>query len=719
MAESQTQLQIVITALDEASNTLRQIATSSSSAMQEVASSTNEASEAHKGFMGTLEGTIHNVFDYVIAYELLEKTLETVHAFFEEAISGAMEAGDTLAQLKVNVENAGLSYKQLGPEIAETAQQHIALGFGVEETEQSLGRLLLTTGSYKDAVALNNLAMDLSRSKQIDLATATQLVEQVMAGNTRIMKQYGISLDSATTSAQALTILQDKVKGSTEAAADTAAGKWREVQAQWQDIENQVGDELLPVLEQLFTVFEQNLPAITTSLTTLGNELRTDYDNLVAIGNATGSLFLLKSFVVGLEASFTGLTNAIGFVRAGIEDLQGGSLVATANGFGLLSSGAAVTTDDFNKLSFTTDITGQSVSNAAGAFDDITNRIHSADSAALKHADAIAKLADEYDKMKDQGAVDLASLTDEFQQKSQSIGDSINSIKLQIQDLNNSYNTQSSDAVTQVADKIAASETKITDLKTKIASIGDTADVSGLTQAQKDQYASQKATLEKQLEGEQANYDSSLQFRQDHADAVAAAETRAGKTDLQRTIDDYSAKQALAAQDYNTKLSRLNQELAAKQNEQALEFQLYQEKSLQIKVVLDTAQVYFMQLSADRVDTTTKEVDAEIQQFQKLAAVISATKSASMSAFGAITVPSTPAVHVKDAVITPGGQVIHTDPADYLFATKNPASLGGGGGITVNVTGNTISNNLDLSKIAQAVSKEIVKTLGLNQRISV
>ena len=34
---------------------------------------------------------------------------------------------------------------------------------------------------------------------------------------------------------------------------------------------------------------------------------------------------------------------------------------------------------------------------------------------------------------------------------------------------------------------------------------------------------------------------------------------------------------------------------------------------------------------------------------------------------------------VGDLVITPGGQAFQTSPADYLFATKDPSSLGGGG----------------------------------------
>jgi hypothetical protein len=36
------------------------------------------------------------------------------------------------------------------------------------------------------------------------------------------------------------------------------------------------------------------------------------------------------------------------------------------------------------------------------------------------------------------------------------------------------------------------------------------------------------------------------------------------------------------------------------------------------------------------------------------------------------------AIGVNDAIITPGGQVIQTNPSDYLIATKTPGALGGG-----------------------------------------
>jgi len=42
---------------------------------------------------------------------------------------------------------------------------------------------------------------------------------------------------------------------------------------------------------------------------------------------------------------------------------------------------------------------------------------------------------------------------------------------------------------------------------------------------------------------------------------------------------------------------------------------------------------------------------------------------------------------VNDAIISPKGDIITTHPDDYIIATKNPSSLGGGGNYTVNISG--------------------------------
>lgn len=70
-------------------------------------------------------------------------------------------------------------------------------------------------------------------------------------------------------------------------------------------------------------------------------------------------------------------------------------------------------------------------------------------------------------------------------------------------------------------------------------------------------------------------------------------------------------------------------------------------------------------------------------------------------------------VGVDDAVISPSGQVISTHPDDWLIATKNPASLTGGGGITVNINGGTYLSE----DAAERMGDLIMKRLGLSNAL--
>lgn len=63
--------------------------------------------------------------------------------------------------------------------------------------------------------------------------------------------------------------------------------------------------------------------------------------------------------------------------------------------------------------------------------------------------------------------------------------------------------------------------------------------------------------------------------------------------------------------------------------------------------------------------------------------------------------------NVKDAIITPSG-VVNTDPNDYIIATKNPQSLGkGGGSPTFNVTINnpSVRNDEDIKKLVREIQR--------------
>ena len=687
MASNDTQLQIVISALDNASATLKQIANNTAQAGEQVTASSESSSLS----FGKL---VESIGLAEIAVEALRETWGEVKGFFEESINAAVDASATMAQVKVDVANAGLAYSQIGPQIDAVAQKNEMLGFSQEDTQLSMGKLLLATGDYSQALKLNQLAMDLSRAKGIDLNDATVLIQQVMAGNTRALKQYGISLDSATTSGEALNMLQQKLQGSSQAFADTSAGDMAIMKAQWEEMQVQVGEAFMPILKEVFTQFEEHLPEIISFLKGMADMLGKDFDNIVYIGNSTGIFEAIKLVVEGLVGDFMLLSKGIELIADGIRDLRGETLNYTREG-SALSSTIQMNADDFKKLNLTTSPT-------AANFDDIANHIQAADNAMVKHSDAVSQLTTEYDKMQQSGANDLASLADAFATKMDSINKTITDTQAKITDLIDSYSETQKTDTEKVAEAIVASSQKIADLKTQ------------LSQATT---ANEQENLQKQLDAEQASYTSSQAWQQAHQDAMTAATARASETDLQRTIDDYNTKQAKDAETLAKQIKNLNDQYTAAQKEAADETKTYNDKVTQINGILDAAQLYFNKLSAERVATTTAEVKAEIAQFQALAAAISQTKSASASGIAGITIPYLPTTKVNDAVITPGGQVIQTDPADYLFATKNPGSLANNASghssttVVVNINGGNYLDAQGANMIARAFAKEVGRQL--------
>ena len=72
------------------------------------------------------------------------------------------------------------------------------------------------------------------------------------------------------------------------------------------------------------------------------------------------------------------------------------------------------------------------------------------------------------------------------------------------------------------------------------------------------------------------------------------------------------------------------------------------------------------------------------------------------------------ALSVNDAIISPDGNIITTHPDDYLIATKNPQSLGGGGGVVINITGNSFMGEDDM---AEKIGNRLMNIVKLNAQV--
>ncbi|HEX3861302.1 MAG TPA: hypothetical protein VHY35_06370 [Stellaceae bacterium] len=753
MASNDTVLSIVVKLIDDASAAMQSMSTRMSSAVsgtstsleqltktggtakqwqdaytasatdfinqqEKVTSATEEVTDTTEKSGKSFSGMVSTMLEYTVAWQGVAALENIVEGFFDSAIKNALDDEDAMAQLKVSVDNAGLSFNVLGPQIEAVAQQHVVLGFQVSETEQSMGKLILSTGNYNDALKLNQLAMDLARSKQIDLNSATQLVEQVMAGNTRALKEYGISLDSAATSAQALDMLQQQVQGSAEAAADTSSGKWRAVQTEWQELEGEIGAKLMPILDNLFNTFEQDMPQIKAVAEVVIGGIT------VAVEALAGDIELVVKYIDTVVSAARDLGAFLGNGTQGVIDMAKADNEAALQASGLTDQNQKLV-DAYNKLHTSSqisiddiragtvsstvlkeaakDLTAQTAATGSG-FSDIANRIEGANTAMVSHADAVAKLGDTYDQMRQTAIMDLADLADSFQSKMATIEQSISQTEQKITDLTNSYNQSQADDTAKVADAIVASENKISDLKKQLAAATTT---------------SQKQSLQDQLTAEQKNYDSSASFRQAHTSEMNTAEARASETDLQRTIDDYNQREQLAQTEYDAKLEMLDQEERDQEKAAKDEIKLTQEKVKSIGQAMQLGQQQFIALSNERVSLTTKEVDAEIDQFQRLGAAIGQIKSANPTSISKVALPK----FASGGIVTSptigligeaGPEAII--PLSGMSSGSDLASLGprdAAGGITVNIMGGYYLDQQASRDFADMIAKTLNQQLRL------
>ena len=170
--------------------------------------------------------------------------------------SRAEEVGIT--RLSTAVDNAGLSWKEHGAQIEKIIQARQRLAYSDGTLRDSLSILVAQTGSVTDALKLQLLAADLARGKNIDLATASEIVGKVAQGNVSILTRYGIVLKEGATAQEALAALQARFGGQAEAYANTAQGSADKLATAWGNAMETVGgavDGVLPIVANAATTW--------------------------------------------------------------------------------------------------------------------------------------------------------------------------------------------------------------------------------------------------------------------------------------------------------------------------------------------------------------------------------------------------------------------------------------------------------------------------------
>lgn len=677
-----------------------------------------------------------------VALGLLEQGGKMVIAFFKESITASMEASREMQQVATNINNAGFAYDKLAPKIKLAGERAIQMGFDDEESAQSISKLLLITKDYSQAIALNNLAMDLSRNKGVSLTEATSSLAMVLQGQgARALVQYGLSFKDGSTSAEILIQLQEKLKNSTTGFASTSSGQLAVLQVQWKNIKEEVGDKLMPKVIEFFAIIENNQDTITAlakGLADVGLAGAWVAKQFVASGKAIAyqigqaKLSVMEATnksVLGTVLGNVGIAGWSPFKNVGkkedteaikqqklVVDELAKSLVELEDGTGNASV-PKKTIEDIKKQmekeqKALADIVNKSTktTEAQTALEDLKKSVEDASDA---YGDLDKTVSSTLIDLKAEHMDAVTSMQKDIDRVNASLKDLAKTYRTDLAGAMDTYTNASKDNTKSVAGAIVANEEAIATLQ---------ANISG-GKMNKDDRRLAEAELATRLQAEidNATLITSL------ADEIKAIKDYNALSELNQAVADFNTKQALAQQEYsanvaritaeyNTKKLALRNELNDIRDKQDAEEVLYDSK---VKYINDAQALGFSvnkEYALANLKVTAEQVKAEIAYYAELAKAISNARSGNATKFSlikddisGIAIPKT--TSVKDVIITPQGNY-STHPDDYIIATKTPGNLGKGA-ITINI--NTMIGNREF---AEEMGNKIIKQLQLQGQLS-
>ena len=256
------------------------------------------------------------------------------------AVKAASDAQVKIAKMDATLATMGKTGMNARDAIMKTSQATIKLGFDNEEAAVSIANLLQRTGDLDQATRLNTIAMDLARAKNIDLATASNMVGMVLSGNSKVLKQFGIDINETATPLEALGLLQEKVAGQSEAFSKTFAGASEVLKQQVGELGEKVGAQLLPVLSQ---VIAKVVPIIENILAWTEAHPQLTQNIVMAVAALTGLLVVLGPLLIMLPGiiSFFGLLSPPVLIVIGIIGGLALSIYNLINIFKLLQEDGA------------------------------------------------------------------------------------------------------------------------------------------------------------------------------------------------------------------------------------------------------------------------------------------------------------------------------------------------------------------------------------------
>lgn len=244
----QEQLQIVITAKDEAGKVLQALSgkvKGTEAATKGLTTATKQSGLSFGQMAGAVAIGTAAVQAAATAYRFLS-------GFVKQSITDAKAA--QVSQEKVNAILKTLTgnYQEHVQTVREAAKAALQLGFDDEDASEGMAKLLQVTGDTTTAQEAMTNAMDLARFKGISLEEATQALTLAMQGSGRVLKQLGIDVPDNASKTEILGLVMQRVAGQAETFGKTAAGAQERYKVALQNVREEIGSFLLPILTKFY-----------------------------------------------------------------------------------------------------------------------------------------------------------------------------------------------------------------------------------------------------------------------------------------------------------------------------------------------------------------------------------------------------------------------------------------------------------------------------------
>ena len=171
-----------------------------------------------------------------------------VTAELYKSVKAAAEAEKSTQALRGQLKSLGMS-EDVNRLQNQFTQLATTLGVDDEAASRAFTTILRLTGDSTKAMDGLNLALDLSANTGFaDLEKNAMSVGRAMNGNTRLFKQFGITVDENTTKQEALAIVSKRVQGQAEAFGTSATGSFQRFNEAVENLRESIGTPLVMAL---------------------------------------------------------------------------------------------------------------------------------------------------------------------------------------------------------------------------------------------------------------------------------------------------------------------------------------------------------------------------------------------------------------------------------------------------------------------------------------